>query len=56
LIDVEDLTEDDIKVLHTHYQELVKMAKADLKLTSTHSIEEAAARHGIKYGKIKAKA
>ena len=56
LIDVEDLTEGEIKVLHTHYQELVKMAKADLKLTTTHSIEEAAARHGIKYGKIKAKA
>jgi low affinity Fe/Cu permease len=56
LIDVEDLTEDEIKVLHTHYQELVKMAKADLKLTTTHSIEEAAARHGIKYGKKRAKA
>jgi len=56
LIDVEDLTESEIKVLHTHYQELVKMAKADLKLTKTHSIEEAAARHGIKYGKKKARA
>jgi low affinity Fe/Cu permease len=56
LIDVEDLTEDEIKVLHTHYQELVKMAKADLELTKTHSIEEAAARHGIKYDKITAKA
>jgi low affinity Fe/Cu permease len=56
LIDVEDLTEDEIKVLHKHYQQLVKMAKADLKLTQTHSIEEAAARHGIKYGKVRAKA
>jgi low affinity Fe/Cu permease len=56
LIDVEDLTEAEIKVLHTHYQELVKMAKADLKLTNTHSIEEAAARHGLKFDKIKAKA
>lgn len=56
LIDVEDLTEAEIKTLHTHYQELVKMAKADLKLTQTHSIEEAAARHGIKYGKAHAKA
>jgi low affinity Fe/Cu permease len=56
LIDVEDLTEGEIVTLHRHYQELVKMAKADLKLTQTHSIEEAAARHGIKYGKGHAKA
>ena len=56
LIDVEDLTEGEIATLHRHYQELVKMAKADLKLTQTHSIEEAAARHGIKYGKVHAKA
>src|SRR5216684_2384591 len=49
LIDVEDLTEGEILTLHRYFQELVKMAKADLKLTQTHSIEEAAARHGIKY-------
>lgn len=55
LIDVEDLTEAEIKTLHTHYQKLVKMAKADLMLTQTHSVEEAAARHGIKYGKAHAK-
>ncbi|HKP45585.1 MAG TPA: low affinity iron permease family protein [Pyrinomonadaceae bacterium] len=54
LIDVEDLTEEDIATLHTHYRELVKMAKADLKLTQTHSIEEATARHKTKYkGKTK---
>ena len=56
LIDVEDLTEAEINTLHSHYRELVKMAKADLKLTQTHSIEEAAARHGIKYGKARVKA
>ena len=55
LIDVEDLTEAEINTLHSHYQELVKMAKADLKLTQTHSIEEAAARHGLKYGKAHGK-
>ena len=49
LIDVEDLTEDEIATLHTHYRELVKMAKADLKLTATHSVEEATARHQTKY-------
>jgi len=51
LIDVEDLTEEDIETLHRHYRTLVAMAKKDLKLTQTHSIEEAAARHGVKYGK-----
>lgn len=50
LIDVEDLTEDEIETLHTHYQRLVAMAKKDLKLTQSHSIEEAEARHQIKRG------
>ena len=53
LIDVEDLTEDEIKTLHKHYQRLVAMAKTDLKLTQSHSIEEAEARHQIKHGKHK---
>jgi low affinity Fe/Cu permease len=49
LIDVEDLTEAEIKTLHTHYKKLVDMAKADLKLTMSHSIEEAEARHAVKH-------
>ena len=53
LIDVEDLNEDEIKVLHTHYQKLVDMAKKDLKLTMSHSVEEAEARHNIKHAKHK---
>ena len=55
LIDVEDLTEAEIKTLHTHYQKLVAMAKADLKLTASHSIEEAEARHNLKHSKHKHK-
>ena len=51
LIDVEDLTEDEIETLHKHYQRLVAMAKSDLKLTQSHSIEEAEARHQIKHGR-----
>ncbi len=51
LIDVEDLTEADIETLHKHYQKLVALAKKDMKLTQTHSVEEATARHGEKYGK-----
>jgi len=49
LIDVEDLTEDEIKTLHKHYQKLVEMAKSDLELTKSHSIEEAEARHETKH-------
>jgi low affinity Fe/Cu permease len=48
LIDVEDLTEAEIKVLHEHYRKLVEMAKKDSKLTATHSIEEAESRHKAK--------
>jgi len=49
LIDVEDLTEDEIETLHKHYRRLVIMAKKDLELTQSHSIEEAEARHHIKH-------
>jgi low affinity Fe/Cu permease len=51
LIDVEDLTEKDIETLHKHYQKLIELAKRDAQLTATHSVEEAAARHGAKYHK-----
>lgn len=51
LVDVEDLTEDEIAVLHKYYQKLVVMAKHDTKLTETHSIEEAELRHKTKQGK-----
>ena len=49
LIDVEDLTEGEIETLHKHYGALVNMAKKDLKLTESHSIEEAEARHNVKH-------
>ena len=49
LIDVEDLTEGEIETLHTYYQKLVEMAKNDIKLTQSHSVEEAEARHLIKH-------
>jgi low affinity Fe/Cu permease len=51
LVDVEDLTEDEIAILHKHYQQLVAMAKHDTKLTETHSIEEAEVRHRSKLAK-----
>lgn len=48
LIDVETLSEKELETLHTHYRELVKMAKKDSSLTQSHSIEEAASRHRAK--------
>jgi low affinity Fe/Cu permease len=52
LIDVEDLTEEEVKVLHKYYQKLSTMAKRDNKLTLSHSIEEAEERHEQKQGKL----
>jgi low affinity Fe/Cu permease len=53
LFDVEDLSEDEIKTLHKYYQRLVDMARKDLKLTMSHSVEEAEARHNLKHLKHK---
>src|SRR6266852_5635508 len=51
LIDVEDLNEGEIETLHTHFQKLVQMAKKDMKLTQSHSVEEAEVRHNLKHSK-----
>ena len=45
LISVEDLSEEDLEVLHQHYRELAVMAGEAGKLADTHSIEEAGVRH-----------
>jgi len=51
LIDVEDLSEPEINALRTYYKRLIELAREDDQLTTTHSIEEAASRHGYKYKK-----
>ena len=51
LIDVEDLTEPEIEALRKYYKRLIDLAREDDVLTMTHSIEEAASRHGTKYKK-----
>ncbi len=48
LIDVEDLSEDELEALHRFYAQLVRMAKKDHTLTASHSVEEAEARHQTK--------
>jgi low affinity Fe/Cu permease len=51
LIDVEDLSEPEIDALRNYYRRLIELAREDDILTATHSIEEAATRHGTKYKK-----
>jgi low affinity Fe/Cu permease len=48
LINVEDLTEDELRILHRHFAKLVELAKADERVTESHSVEEASFRHRIK--------
>lgn len=48
LIDIEELSEEELKVLQKHYARLVEMAKKDTDLTKSHSVEEAEARHATK--------
>ena len=49
LIDIEALDEHELAVLHEHYTKLAAMAKKDLNLKKSHSIEEAEARHKRKF-------
>ena len=51
LIDVEDLSEEEIETLHKHYRTLARMAKQDISLLKSHSIEEAETRHRHKLPK-----
>jgi low affinity Fe/Cu permease len=48
LIDVEDLTEDELETLHRFYAELSHRAKKDATLTQSHSVEEAGRRNDRK--------
>ena len=45
LIDIEDLSEAELKILHVHYQRLAAMAAEDEDMTASHSIDEAENRH-----------
>jgi low affinity Fe/Cu permease len=48
LIDVEDLTEDELKILHRYYQELASLSKQDKEMNVSHTIEEAQELHSMK--------
>jgi low affinity Fe/Cu permease len=51
LIDIDQLSEEELETLHRHFHELVRMAKRDSSLTKSHSIEEAGVRHEGKLGR-----
>jgi low affinity Fe/Cu permease len=48
LIDVEALTEHELATLRRHYHELVQLARKEVDLTKSHSVEEARSRHSEK--------
>jgi low affinity Fe/Cu permease len=45
LINVEDLSEQEVELLRRHYGQLVELARRDEDLTASHSVEEAGHRH-----------
>ncbi len=48
LINAENLTEQELRTLHTHYCKLVELAHKDESVTESHSVEEAVERHQVK--------
>jgi low affinity Fe/Cu permease len=50
LVSIENLSEKELETLHTHYARLADMAKQDIDLLKSHSIDEAEVRHRSKLG------
>ncbi|HEV8660458.1 MAG TPA: low affinity iron permease family protein [Thermoanaerobaculia bacterium] len=53
LIAVEDLSEEELRILGQHFRRLAEMSKRDHSVTESHSVEEAEARHAFKHAKHK---
>ena len=49
LINVEDLTESEVRMLHRHYGRLAELSRENGSLTESHSIEQAVTRHASKH-------
>ncbi len=49
LVDIEDLSEDELETLHKYYQRLAHLAKKEKDVSASHSIEEAHELHKEKY-------
>ena len=50
LIDVESLSEKELATLHRFYTELATLAREEVTVTESHSVEEARERHSAKLG------
>jgi low affinity Fe/Cu permease len=48
IVDVEALSEKDLRTLARYYAELALLAKGEADVTESHSVEEARARHSVK--------
>jgi low affinity Fe/Cu permease len=48
LVDVEEMSEQELRTLAVYYAELAHLAKSELNVTDSHSVEEARARHAVK--------
>jgi low affinity Fe/Cu permease len=51
VIDVEDLSEEELRILHKHFQRLSELAKQDADIGRSHSVAEAETRHSGKHPK-----
>jgi low affinity Fe/Cu permease len=51
LISVEDLSDEDLEVLHSHYRELGLMSERESHIAESHSVNEAKARHEKKHAR-----
>jgi low affinity Fe/Cu permease len=51
LIDVEGLTEIELRTLRRHYQHLAQLSQRDRRVTESHSVEEAEQRHRSKHSR-----
>lgn len=48
LVDVEDLTEEELKVIQKYYKKLSDFSKKEMSLQQSHSIDEAESAHNLK--------
>lgn len=51
LISVEDLSDEDLEVLHMHYRELAMMSAQESRIAESHSMDQAKARHEKKHAR-----
>jgi low affinity Fe/Cu permease len=54
LINVEDLSENEVRLLHRHYTRLAQLSRENGALTESHSIEQAVTRHASKQARHRA--